>query len=108
MRALPLAGLLIAGCYSEQRFVEDFDLAFCEKVFECSDASVLPFLPYDDVAGCQDYRAEQTDEEDPLGEDCVYDAREAEACVTEYAALSCGAYEDGEQPQSCDRVCAAE
>ncbi|MCB9743706.1 MAG: hypothetical protein H6740_13990 [Alphaproteobacteria bacterium] len=108
MRALPLVALLLAGCYSEQRFVEDYDLAFCEKVFECSDESVLPFLPYDDVADCQEYRAGQTDEEHPLGEDCAYDGGEAEDCVIGYEALSCREYEDGEQPTACDQVCASE
>lgn len=104
---LPLLALL-GACYSETDFVEEYDQAFCEKVFQCSDESVLPFLPYDDVDACAEYRAAQTDPEAPLGEDCAYDAGSAQDCVEQLAALTCRDYDDGVQPTACDQVCAEE
>lgn len=102
---LPLAAL--CACYSPETFDEDYDLAFCEKVFECEEADALPFLPYGDVAECQTFRAEQREQNGGTAqnEECAYDAGVAKQCVEDLNTLACPSYTAGSFPSSCVAVC---
>ena len=115
MRLLPTlltpALLLATACYNEARYDADYDVAFCDKVFECSDPMVVEFLPYQNVEDCLSYRAriheEEREEAEASNEDptCDFDPQSAQDCVDATANMGCEAYNAGSFPPVCDDVC---
>lgn len=104
---VPWLGAFWVGCYSPERFDEDYDLAFCEKVFECEDETAIPYLPYQTLDECVSFRTEQREEQGGTAEDedCAYNAGVAQQCVEDLTDLACPSYTSGSFPGSCVQVC---
>lgn len=104
---LTLSALLV-GCYSPEDFGAEYNAVNCDKIYECFDESVIELVPDagDDLESCYDVRDEPTDADE---DDCAFDAKQAQLCVDETAAMACGDYTGGTNwPTSCDTVCGEE
>ena len=106
MRRAWLSLLALAACYGPETFDEDYDLAFCEKVFECEDADALPYLPYESSEDCVAFRATQREEQGGTAdnEECEYDANLGKQCVEDMTSLPCPSYNSASFPSSCVQV----
>ncbi|MBK7758911.1 MAG: hypothetical protein IPO67_04735 [Deltaproteobacteria bacterium] len=106
-RAALLAFALTWGCYSPDDHDAAYDLAFCDKVFECEEDDNLPFLPYTTVEECVVFREDARAESGGTSSDetCAFDASVGKACVEDLTALPCPSYDEGRFPTACAQVC---
>ena len=106
-RAALLAFAFASGCYSPDDHDAAYDLAFCDKVFECEEDENLPFLPYASVEECVIFREDARAESGGTSSDetCDFDASVGKACVEDLTTLSCPSYDEGRFPVACAQVC---
>ena len=83
-----VGSLALGACgYSETKFVEEYQDAYCSLLAECGYV--------DDVAACL------SASEDPRPEDgCEYEKHTAKQCVAEWQEAAC----DAAYPTVCDQV----
>jgi hypothetical protein len=89
-----LAALTLAGCWPEDRFREEADLASCEWMADCMEDV--------DMKEClEDAKRAWT----PVDDDCTYSPRHARKCVHQIERLECPTDSDGGGvPEECDLV----
>lgn len=94
--------ILLVGCgWSEHRYFEEKDQAFCDQMLACGYGDMQG---YTDVDACLADRESGTAAAETA---CVdYDGVSAKECVTEYRQLGCDELFDGDkQPEACAVVC---
>lgn len=106
----------LAGCYNEDKFAEDYSVAYCDRMTACQtdivDAYVAMGLDeataqstYDTAyaAACE---TEAEEGEDDGDDTCEFDGDAAQTCVSEVEALSCEFWSTGTGfPESCGQTC---
>ena len=106
-RAALLALAFASGCYSPDDHDAAYDLAFCDKIFECEDPESIPYLPYATVEECVVFREDARAESGGTSSDetCDFDPSVGKACVEDLTALQCPTNEEGRFPEACAQVC---
>jgi hypothetical protein len=100
-----MTALLVAlvGCYSPAQYEDDYNVAICDKSYECYDDAAIEYLAYDSFEQCVAERDwPETDDDD-----CVFDPDQAKLCVDETEGMNCVEFLGGLYPAPCDLVCGA-
>ena len=100
-----------SGCYSENDFIADLQLVYCEALFACydelnADCDVLTCL-YADQGACEDTLAGYYEDDRGAcdsGSDFV--PNEGLTCVSALQQFDCSRMVSSEFPASCERACA--
>lgn len=99
-----LAGLL-AGCYSEEQYSEDYNTEYCRLFAECTDESMLEYYPYTTEDECIDYFNSASDTGGTTEDECEFDSTAAQDCVAGMQEMTCDDYNAGSFPSECTNVC---
>ncbi len=104
-------GLLSAcGGMTEDEFADEFIVATCDKMFECTSAEEIEAAGAFWVFGadseeCQGIFADAEAVED-TGSTCEFDSSAAQECLDAYNSMSCEDAADGTTPDACNNICA--
>lgn len=94
--------LLLSGCWSESKFVDEFVDAECTFLMECYDEAILNFLGWDTLEDCIADEGVRVVTE---AEGCTYDRKAAKPCVKELEEATCPEDPtDFELPAICEDV----
>ena len=100
MRAWMLPVVLLIGCYSENKFAEDWATANCTLYDDCD---YLSYQSFSDFEEC--YDEEVVDLHPDSQSDCDYDAKLAKTCVENVNQMSCEDLYEGDFPTACSKAC---
>lgn len=107
---------LLAGCYNEDKFTDDYTTAFCDKMASCEDDIVTGYtdLGMDEATAQSTYDTAYSAacESDASGDSgssddtCDFDADAGKTCVADIKDMSCDFFTTGSgYPDSCSTVC---
>ncbi len=93
---------------TKEDYVHAYFEVTCDLTYACHPAEDVEAYGYGETAeDCTDFFVRAWDEAQEEGEpdDCVYQAKEGDACIAGLEAIECDDYVAGDFPVACSNVC---